>query len=383
MPRHKERSAALQPGNKYDVPVHLLAAGDGACTSYDSLIVLDAKPTTRSSDHNQLAGLLDRLSVLMGVACLASSLCARVVPAGPSQMLDTIFEPNEHPLDSSWTWDRYVGIHTQDGLPLLLDSEPSAERVEIARNARMDVEHRQALELANAGKPFLWRLAWHNNEPENGHIQKWPVQSGLNFDLNRSLSLSTGGFGPRSPVASYGAGATKDLVDAFIAAHNVTSHHTLHVRRGDSLAECESSIPTVVRYTSCMLENEGSLNGTSDLILLTDEKDPEYLSGVLAALTDLFEGRRRVLHADAELEKLYREGNDVVDNFALFNAALMLQETAVGALEIRNKLHGTVGINNNRNASACAACERLAEGAPRAPPHRMARRSEWGCSGAY
>ena len=200
MPHQERSSAVLQPGNKYDVPVHLLAAGDGACTSYDSLIVLDGKPTTRSSDHNQLAGLLDRLSVLMGVACLASSLCARVVPAGPSQMLDTIFEPNEHPLDSSWTWDRYVGIHTQDGLPLLLDSEPSAERVEIARNARMDVEHRQALELANAGKPFLWRLAWHNNEPENGHIQKWPVQSGLNFDLNRSLSLSTALILPKRPT---------------------------------------------------------------------------------------------------------------------------------------------------------------------------------------
>ena len=70
MPRHKERSAALQPGNKYDVPVHLLAAGDGACTSYDSLIVLDGKPTTRSSDHNQLAGLLDRLSLQISLMLL-------------------------------------------------------------------------------------------------------------------------------------------------------------------------------------------------------------------------------------------------------------------------------------------------------------------------
>jgi len=377
----KEHEEEMRLAHEPKFEPALLAEMVDTCTSWDSLIVLEDTPRLEqwyTSSHTKQAGLLDRLSVLMGVACLASTLCARVVVGSPCSMLNATANDGV-PLDCEVGWSRYAAIGTADGMPLLLDgigrdsSSSSATRVPIAYDRRMIEEHRQALAAAKAGKPFVWPLSWHDDVVGHG---AFPVWSDDVTTVSKLMSNLTA----RAPVATYGDGLTRQLRDSLLNAHGLSEggYYTLHVRRGDALAECDTSTPTVLAYVECQLRNEGAFSSDKPMLVFTDELDQGYLRSLLDGVSHLFGGARTVLHGDALLRQLYSAAlpSAAADNFVVFNAAVWLMETSASALEIRDKTHSGTGMCSGQ-------CTLLDDADERVPPVVNSQRRDWGCGGAY
>jgi hypothetical protein len=400
------------------------------CSSYDSVIILNPAPSREFGTHTFRTGLYDRLSVLMRVTCLASSLCARVVTERPCSMLNETFN-NGSPVPCDVSWDRYARFFTAKGKPLLVDIPPSPGHAPrqgssqhwsaslaaagsldpslIVARQRTIVEPRnleedewvQATASLRQGKPFLWPLRWH--EADRGKPSHLPVRQETLLAISRAY-----GGASRPVYADYGRGgegSTRQLHAAFARSLKLVpgEYLSLHVRRGDAKGECDTRVDRVLSYVECMLGNEGLLESDAPLLLFTDERDPRYLGLLLSGLRRLRRlsgghgqrGRsRRVYHGDRRLEELSRTmhsagGNTDEDNFRVFNAAAWVQQDALAAYEMRDPSHSNGGLGGGaaaQNAStACGVCSRLADRAPRKPPSGGLRpaREQWDCWGAY
>merc|ERR1719197_1058484 len=104
---------------------------------------------------------------------------------------------------------------------------------------------------------------------------------------------------------------------------------TLHVRRGDAMVACDTSVPKVVEYVTCSVE-AGGWSGRQDqpLVIFTDERDPQYKNALLNGITNAFGGRRRVLFGDPVIEDIAKSK----DAPFLFETTLLVRHRAEGEL---------------------------------------------------
>ena len=102
---------------------------------------------------------------------------------------------------------------------------------------------------------------------------------------------------------------------------------TLHLRRGEVKAECDTRLETVVRYVNC------SKTGGLPLVVFTDERDTVYLHALLVELSVVLAGAP-VYHGDALLEPQIARYQD---NFLMYTVAGAVQHQATGWLVRRHK----------------------------------------------
>jgi hypothetical protein len=380
---------ALQPDHMHD----------DHCAGRTSYILLEPTPREAFDDHKETAGLIDRGTVVTRMKCLALSLCARLVTASPCAMLSSS-SSSAGALSCDISWERYItftgpgGTHLPPMLevhtPSLLaanstwmpaDVPADAERISTFDaydpsnpTADFDAEHAQAQAVLRSGRPFVWKLSWHYPRQAQKEmvdtlkpaLETLVVPGGLAGKMSRRLGV----------VPGYGD-ATLALREALFRRAGATAgkYLTLHLRRGDALSQCDTTIPTVVSFVECELRNEGRFHTHSEsLLLFTDEADPTYLRDVVGNLSALWQGQRTVLHADPLISDL----SDDADNFLIFNIGLAVMEEAVSALEIRDKTH-----SNDGGSMCTGTCTPLAGGKPASPPLSQFRRLDWRCQGGY
>lgn len=293
------------------------------CKSYNSVIRL----------HEGLipAGVLDRLLNLRMWSQLAASLCARLVLPPACKMLSKSLVG--HPLPDDLPWSHFVTVKLKsDGSDILNPPDDvgmsgnSSTRAVISENQgevneatamgtpkqRLDTlvydegpfkrakaayllgaKYAQAEQKVDDGEAFQWDLYedwlfmdWVGMLPKIGHC---PLVS-----MEPSPSIVT-------------------AAQRFFYALQVQpgSYVTLHIRRRDAALACDTSIPKVVDYVKCSLDQVGWLNRTDQpLIVFTDEQDPTYLDDLLNALYKTFNSQRSVFLGDSAIHSVscYHDG---------------------------------------------------------------------------
>ena len=205
---------------------------------YESFLIVNATTT---------AGLDDRLAIIRLAHELASSLCAQLVLATPHDMLSRSHNRNVE-VQRVWWWDRYfdLPLHPQILMADQLDGQalPSLkvgptlgrQKYNDALPDRFDDQlAADWAKAAGATEPFVWSLSlcWMD----------WTLRAApLVQEICKDHSEQ---FGPSSLVslAASTAKAAMGLTDQ--------SLYTLHVRRTDTTAACNTSVSRVVEYMQC------------------------------------------------------------------------------------------------------------------------------------
>lgn len=75
----------------------------------------------------------------------------------------------------------------------------------------------------------------------------------------------------------------------------------LHVRRGDAVDQCDTSIKKMVSYLNCTFANT-TFFGNMTVLLATDERDPQYIDELLQMTNNMYP-HVRMVHLDPIVER--------------------------------------------------------------------------------
>jgi hypothetical protein len=131
------------------------------------------------------------------------------------------------------------------------------------------------------------------------------------------------------------------VFEAAVAALNaigVDAFSTLHLRRGDALADCDTSVAKVAEYMRCdftQRSQEGvklpnaawDAPGDEALVVFTDETDPAYLQEVIAELSKIPRWGGGVTHGDAVVAAQL-SSEDQRDNYLVYAIAREVMRSA-------------------------------------------------------
>jgi hypothetical protein len=89
---------------------------------------------------------------------------------------------------------------------------------------------------------------------------------------------------------------------------NNTIFGNLHLRRGDAVNDCDTSVETMRRYFACSLENTETLGRNITMLMTTDEDDMSYRQSIMELIEDY--PHVSILDADEIVRKVVREAAD-------------------------------------------------------------------------
>ena len=327
---------------------------------------------------------------------LAASLCAQFVPPMPSEAFG-----REHNsglgVPSDVTWSRYVRFlpheHTASVLgDVFYDtfgewrrSQTEDAPLKLHSTSVNDVlKHwEQANAAVDAGQRFEWELGKLNYWDWSTPLQKRIVEVTGNpppkIEFYEKLAI-----GNLSSYCDYGeihvSRSVKGLVHRFqrtlALTHGDDLHIadliTLHVRRGDTVASCNSSVAAVLQFVGCSTpaldafeaaQPSGSLAGTR-LVFFTDETDPTYLrelSDALAAVPRFAEASVNVTHGDPIVAEWAHtvpdgKGGGLPDNNEVYAAAANIMSRSGLALEIE-RCSGQPPCASSLDHTVCHPCD--------------------------
>ena len=344
-----------------------MAAQCSRCSNpYDSVLVWPAKDT---------AGLADRAIVLRGLANLAASLCAQLIAPTPVQMLDTRTHNGKRSLEPDTSWSRYFSVTSWNGVDVLSERWNASYRqvarlansswrrsvLDLHANSVQDVvvQYHRVARATAAGEPFVWTIGgatnyrdfmlplsnevWqlHNkNRTDSGHFHVATAPPHLSGDCDHGVicvARSTTCADYVSIAASLEVqraawSAFQRLAPEASAYGDVA---TLHVRRGDTIKKCNTSVPAVLEYLRCARLDSSSRAVDSQpflrmrrMLLFTDETDARYVSTLLAAIESEFASQHlTVSHADPAVRKAGAHADDNFFTFAM--AAHLMQKSGM------------------------------------------------------
>ena len=321
------------------------------CTLAPSLLIMNT-----SAGHPGLGDLSYRLEA---EANLAASLCAQFVPPAPSEALRRLHN-NGLDLPSDVPWSRYVRFlpheHTARVLGSVLvdtygewrrDQTEDAPLKLLSTSVSDVLKHwGQASAAVAAGRRFEWELRrlsfWDWSRPLQKRIVDMTGEPPPKIEFYDKFAI-----GDLASYCDYGtihvSRSVKKLVHRFRRtldlAHgdsHISDLITLHVRRGDTVGRCNSSVPAVLQFLGCSTaldkfeaaQPSGSLAGIR-LVFFTDETDPSYLGELKDALTALprfADSRVNVTHGDPVVAEWAHtvpdgKGGRLPDNYEVYAAA--------------------------------------------------------------
>jgi hypothetical protein len=308
------------------------------CSSYENVIWYHSK-------QHDMAGLDDRRQILNSFGNLAGSLCARLAVSPPKHLLDA--ERHNTLVAPTLRWTDLMNLtYIHDKSPAgvlweLPDAQQQLYTQEFDDHTRIIT--RQPKDLLpdfiqfwnkNGSELFVWdvRVSWH---AAKGLWNKSQITR-----MMEESSSSSSSFGPPSPLDAFPAiftdstlspqqGCTysrggipapmQGLADEIwqdillLATPTTTSVSTsigfLHIRRGDSISRCNTTLPKLQRYLAC------SLHGLPPTVILlaSDETDPVYRASI-QSLLKIVGG-----HAMIDLDALVWDRIQHLKNHALHN----------------------------------------------------------------
>lgn len=261
-----------------------------------------------------LAGLLDRMTLLHYLGSLAKFLCATLMLPPPCEFLHSMHNHGKTLDCRGPTWSRYFSTSDPGMEPWMKRNLPADRRfleygmLDIPRGMDFWDQARQALKAAQNGRRFEWhfdRYFWSFAKASD----RSAFTAGIK-ECKTSVQISW------SPLV-------RRLADDFVKRWVPERFNTLHVRRNDEVGKhCDTSIPRVIHYVNCSLRGD-----RSPLVLFTDANSG-YRERLLGGLMDL---TPNVFHGDPVLVRVAAEalGVDTVDdNFLVYAVGRRVQEMA-------------------------------------------------------
>ncbi|KAL1522139.1 hypothetical protein AB1Y20_021779 [Prymnesium parvum] len=238
------------------------------------------------------AGIRDRLQVLEALSRLAAPLCALVAMDPPCRALKRGHNRGKE-LPCAWGWDRYVRI-SHAGTAMLNRTLPPAPALRVgSTDAAADLARVRAVR----GGSFVWRFPYFHAAARQIRFPAARVEVAFARNLSRAAEE--------------------------VAARLPRRFSTLHVRRRDTVGECDTAVARVVAYVNC------SLPAASPLVFFTDDRSKEYLRPLASELLKL--GVVSSVHHLDPLVQPYFPG----DNYATFLTEMIIAKKAVRQLELR------------------------------------------------
>ena len=315
--RHEERAAN--------------ACGQRCRFNFSSVLAYQAgeelHPQTRP-EHVRPAGLGDRGFAIKRLLAVSESVCARLAFPPPWQALDDDKHNGGRTLQHHWTWRRY--FTTPARLITTEELDPSKVDIPSFRIAwpvdhdtdsatKLRAGYTAATQRTAHGKLFRWDA--------QKNFYQWPLDQDGFPKFDEYPAACTGdavvqSLGPSQLVLN----TAQRVVETLGVAGPHASHYTLHVRRSDTIDDCDTSVPAVVRYMQCA-EGRWYQNSTDQLLLFTDETSQTYLQELMRALSKAPRWGGGVVHADPLVAEQLSAG-DRDDNFLVYAVASALMKDA-------------------------------------------------------
>ena len=102
--------------------------------------------------------------------------------------------------------------------------------------------------------------------------------------------------------------------------------YVLHVRRSDTVYQCDTSLQAVMNYMRCPTAR-GTEAANHTLLLFTDERNQLYINSLLTSLAKLPRWGGGVVHGDKMVLELL-DGPDRADNYLVYSVASLLMSRA-------------------------------------------------------
>lgn len=300
--------------------------------------------------HNKIgAGIGDRAHLLTEMANIAEHFCAHLVVA--CRPCDAMGRHGEISCETSWS--DYLGMSAR-GQPMLFSSvmpdDVDPTDVRMNYNPYQDVGHRpeaapcppafecvgpqnaryplmqQAERVAEAfkhGSPFVWYL----DGPSFYSLTMPSIDRAM-----KSLKAKDGlQWPPCKTVTLTGSEPVKEACHKVLQYFNLndgSDYKTMHIRRGDAMADCDTSIDAVRAYAKSHILPKVTTPGAK-LVFFTDETSEEYLAALKAALADL---HIEALHGD-EAARAAGGSARFNDNYFLMQVQRVVNGHCTGAID--------------------------------------------------
>lgn len=315
-----------------------------------------------------IAGLGDRANILEGYGNLAASLCLPLVYE--DRLCDLLAPWHNHGvvLGCKVEWKRYFASTLS---PWFIPQSHGQSAPWVARTglrlstAFANLGHATVLSTTgnatNVVQTFVrartllargQRVVWRMEARYHGHRMRhaWDVARLSRADLPPPPRLPFGDghiatnaseavcayvqIGPSRTVAEM---MRRSLTAMKVEGLNTTA--SLHVRRGDVIARCNTSLVAVLRYVRCSVPDV-DVAQLRTLLLFTDETQPHYLQALLARLEELWP-HVRVHHADVALRRAALPRPHATDNYMVYAAgSAIMAHVAVPLAMTHNRCAG-------------------------------------------
>lgn len=376
------------------------------CKHYKNKMVLD---------HFGLNGLSDRESIFRVMTELAGYLCATLYIPPPSTMLSVSHNGNR-PIDLRLLWRDFYSVRFRRGGVALKQFQASAAGIQLDKEslvlselkafkpeagkddpwfristkeaddfvkhfAQLDAfvqtqQSESSLSKANAKDAFLWEIYvpyfyWRNElalwfSHNSTNDPQWIPKASLMSNDTHHCSYTD--FRPSSLAAS--------LVEKVYGAidqkfPNVDSLGLFHIRRGDSIDACDTSLPAIHEYLKCSFKEQSSVAtnfGNMAILMASDERDSCYRSAI-AKLVEKGLGYIFVDLDDIILQVLRESRTEIYNGLRLVNNMYIYHISRLVMSDARIKI-----VLEKRRTVHCPSCTNVVQeyppalGSPRFDP---------------
>jgi hypothetical protein len=262
------------------------------------------------------AGLQDRLYIFHQLLNIAGFLCAETVHVPKPHVVLSAAHNHQIPLEDDLLWSDYVNVTwAMNGKPALFELGSNQPSNNNNNNHRLysanspptfwqTIEPEQTLAdfhtlIAHSqeqpDQPFVWQIDaywWWSSLQRQGLIPPNNLTSALRTALPTSHRANQ-----TSGCVYYQERDPDHLVEIATRLWQLEIAHLLkssskivglfHLRRGDGIQECNTTLAKLRSYLDCSLHGSQVL-GNITLLLGTDEQDPKYLGALQLMLEEGF-----------------------------------------------------------------------------------------------
>lgn len=331
-------------------------------------------------DHFGLNGLSDRESIFRVMTDLAGYLCATVYAPPPSTMLSVSHNGNQ-PISRSLLWRDFYSIRfRQDHSialkqfqanlasgnlatdPLVLSQVKQFRRSTsgvdpwfrvvtrqeedaVAHIAQLNafVQKQQLSQTAsNVSKDaFLWEVyvphfRWRNDVSAwfSNSTSSWRSAPDVGLLVDDRVHCSYTQHQPSSLAAEIVENVFEDIRQQQQQQHHsgIHSYAVFHIRRGDTIDSCDTSLSEIYKYLSCSFRDRALVTshyGRVTILLASDERDSCYRSAVATLVEKGLE--YDFLDLDATVQKVLNEvvartnnGSRLMNNMYIYHISRLI-----------------------------------------------------------
>lgn len=298
------------------------------------------------------AGLGDRKSIIHDLSQLAGYLCAEVVVPPPSKFL--LKQHNfgrDISTDLLWS-DLYNITFIEDGNPVIRSTEAEfvadyesfkfEDWFHVVSSGLILEEDFKRVEMFSlqqdldeeSSRGFVWEINthWLISDLVRDGLPVNQLNPQNNDKMRPGIGLKEGCVYSNSDTEpSHLQIMQKRLLNRFKRLSPQNSiFGLLHLRRGDSIDTCNTSVDRIKEYLACSLNGTESLGRNITLLMMTDEDDVEYRQDIMGLLDDFT--HVSILDADDIVAKIVRESvrNGIIDaglenNFYVYDIEQVFQ----------------------------------------------------------